>query len=156
MSSGTFHGTYDPEKVIVTVGSFSAHGFVDGTFISAKRDADRWFKTVGIDGEFTRAMNISTTGTISITLSQNSSSNDDFSKLNVSVVPFDISIKDLSGKSIVHALKCWVKNTPDFTLSKDIEDRTWVFDCGKIAFLFAGSNNNSLVSSIMNTVSSFL
>ncbi|MBX9771684.1 MAG: DUF3277 family protein [Candidatus Obscuribacterales bacterium] len=159
MGAGDFHGTYDPAKVILSISGVSVHGFSDGDFIKAKYDEGRYFKTKGVDGEVGRAENNSKAGTIEITVSSTSSSNDELSSILGGVIdgdkkPFPISIKDLSGRSVAEASLCWIKESPEMTFSKEITDRTWVFDCADLDMVYGGSNSSSIFGAISSAVSS--
>ena len=59
---GSFQGTYDASKVIVTIDDVIIHGFSDGDFIVAKYDDDRYAKIKGIDGEVGRIRSVLSTG----------------------------------------------------------------------------------------------
>jgi hypothetical protein len=154
MSLGRFQGTYDPEKVIVTVGGVIVSGFISGDFITAKHDDPRFFKIGGIDGEVTRSMNLSKSGTIEINLMASSGANDSLTTFlpaaqgGTPLPAVPISIKDLSGRSVASCSQGWLKLEPDLVFSTEISDNKWTFDCADLDIYYGGSINNSLVGLI--------
>lgn len=152
MSAGDFQGTYDPEKIILAIDGISVSGFVAGDFITVRHDAPRFFKTDGIDGETTRAMNLSKSGTIEVNLMASSAANDNLTALlpaaqgGSPLPPVPVTLKDLSGRSLAACSKAWLKTEPDLIFGKEISDNKWVFDCADLDIYYGGSNSNSLVS----------
>lgn len=150
MSAGKFQGTYDPEKVILTIGGVTVSGFVDGDFITAKHDDVRFFKINGVDGEVTRAMNLSKGGTIEVNLMASSAANDNFTALlpaaqgGSPLPPIPITLKDLSGRSLASCSKAWLKTEPDLVFGKEITDNKWIFDCADLDIYYGGNSSNSL------------
>ena len=73
--------TYDPKKVAITFAPANSAAVpinsvvAPDTFISVSRDEDSFFKTVGADGTVARTRNANRSGTIEITLMQNSEVN---------------------------------------------------------------------------------
>lgn len=154
MAAGVYHGTYDPEKVIITFGKAILHGFIDGDFVTAKFDEDRYYKIKGADGEVGRSRNPSRAGSIEINLMQTSSANRVLSNLLFTagrtditkIVPF--SVVDLSGKSLLFSSKSWIKSIPDFTFGMDVGECKWIFDCADLEVFHAGTTDNSLAGMI--------
>lgn len=138
--------TYDPKKVLLTVGVGTITGYADGTFIKVSRDEEAFTKKVGADGEVTRAKSNNQAGSIEITLDLASPSNDALSALatadeltNTGAVPVSLLlIGNSSGKPLVATEAGWVKKKPDMGFSKKAEDRTWVIDCAAMDFNPAG------------------
>jgi len=148
---GNFQGTYSAEKVIVTIGGVSVHGFTDGDFITAKYDEDRYKKEKGIDGEITRIRTVCNAGSIEFTLMDSSKAIDELNQFNPAygnVAPAPISIADLSGRTLLDASKCWLKTAPDIVKGKEIGESKWVFDCAYMEITYGGANNNSVVDFI--------
>jgi hypothetical protein len=146
MSSGAFQGTYDPEKVILSIGGISVSGFIDGDF----------FKTEGIDGETIRAMNLSKSGAIEISVMASSKANDAMTTLlpasqgGSPLPPVPITIKDLSGRSLASCSKAWLKTEPDLVFGMEISDNKWIFDCADLDIYYGGSKSNSIVDFIVS------
>ena len=138
--------TYDPKKVILSVGPYVMGGFADGTFITVKRDEEAWTKKVGSDGEVTRAKSNNLAGSISVVLDLASPSNDALNILatldevsNNGIVPVILrEVGNASGLPIVVAESGWVKKKPDQAFGKKSEDRTWEIDLGAMDYLPSG------------------
>jgi hypothetical protein len=156
MSSGAFQGTYDPEKVILSIGGISVSGFIDGDFITARHDTPRFFKTEGIDGETIRAMNLSKSGTIEVSVMASSKANDAMTTLlpasqgGTPLPPVPITIKDLSGRSLASCSKAWLRTEPDLVFGMEISDNKWIFDCADLDIYYGGSQSNSIVDFIVS------
>jgi hypothetical protein len=74
MAANPLVGTYDPKKVIITLGGVPIGGYADG-FVQIDPNSETWTKKVGADGEVARALSNDNTHTIQITLMQTSLSN---------------------------------------------------------------------------------
>ncbi|MBC3540659.1 phage structural protein [Rufibacter sediminis] len=140
--------TYDPKNVQVILGGTPASGFTDGTFISVAPDEDLYTKTIGADGEASRARSNNKSATVTLTLKQTSSTNDVLStfvaadQVSDSGV-FPLMIKEIgSGRTLVFAQAAWVQRFPDLAYSKEVEDREWVIAVGQMD-IFIGGNSFS-------------
>jgi len=149
MFGTSFHGTYDPSKVVITVDDRIVSGFADGEFISVVMDDDIFTKVKGADGEVSRTRNASQAGIIELTLMASSPSNGDLSGLIGYPETFTIGISDLSGNTVVLAHRCWVKKAPDLAFGKEIGDTVWMFDSASIQAEFGGAKNNSLLAGLL-------
>lgn len=151
MTAGVFHGTYDPEKVIITFDKAILTGFTDGDFITAKYDEERYYKVKGTDGEVGRSRNPSRAGMVEVVLMSTSPVNKELSDLltvsKVSKVA-PISVQDLSGNSLVFASKSWIKLAPDFVRGMEVGEITWTFDCADLEMYYGGTKDNSLAGLI--------
>jgi hypothetical protein len=141
--------TYSPDKVLCIIGGVPMSGFADGTGITVEREADAFTKVVGSDGVVSRVKSANRTGSVTITLQQTSASNDILSGFalldevsNEGVFP--VLIKDNLGRSVFASGEGWVKKIPSSAFGKDISDREWVIDCGKLN-IFVGGNTESSV-----------
>jgi len=154
MAAGVYHGTYDPEKVIITFGKAILHGFIDGDYVKGSFDEERYFKLRGVDGEASRSRNPSRAGNVEINLMQTSSANRVLSNLLFTAGRTDItkpvpfSIVDLSGKSLLFSSKSWIKSTPDFSFGMEVGECKWIFDCADLEVFYAGTEDNSLAGMI--------
>lgn len=126
--------TYDPRRVIITIGGVPMMGFADGTFIAIERDQDAFSKVTGADGETARSKSNNRAGSIALTLMQTSISNDVLESFaardelaGAGIVP--ILVKDLNGGSVFFSATGWVRKRPGAEYSKEIGNRQWVFDC---------------------------
>jgi hypothetical protein len=135
--ASTLVQTYDPAKVIVTFGGAIITGFADGTFIQVSPASDLFTKKVGADGETARAKSSDETYEVTLTLMQTSLSNKVLNAFkeadrlsSTGVLP--LSITDLSGTALFFWPQAWIKKSPGGEFGKEIGDRAWAFDTGKI------------------------
>lgn len=66
--------TYDPKKVSAIIDGTFIVGFMDGTFVGAEKNEDNITPHIGAQGDVTFSESADDTGTITITIKQNSSS----------------------------------------------------------------------------------
>lgn len=140
--------TYDPKKVIVTVGGVPISGFADGTFVGVERDNDAWAKVSGADGVVSRAKSNDLTGTITLTLQQTSPSNDVLSGFaiadeltNAGVVP--VSVTDLGGRTLIVSAFSWIMKRANAEFSKEISNREWAIACAELKMFLGGNVSTS-------------
>jgi len=136
--------TYDPGEVLVLIAAIPISGFSDGTFVRVERSSDAFTKIEGVDGIISRSPNTDRSGTVSITLSQTSPSNDFLYGLaiadelsNAGVVP--IFIRDRSGRSIFVSGFGWIRKVPSMEYSKSDSNREWMIDAVNLN-MFGGGN----------------
>lgn len=142
MAAGDIQRTYDPQTVIVTIGSVIVSGFTDGDFAAASYDEERYMSKAGADGEVGRAKNANRMGTFTFTLMASSLANSEISEIfNLSmlggrdiVVP--ISVADLSGNAQAFASNCWIKNAPEFSRGKEVSDTVWEFQAADLVISY--------------------
>jgi hypothetical protein len=134
--------TYDPSKVLFTLGGVLITGYADGTFLKVSRDEDSFTKQVGSGGEVARSANKNKSGSIALTLMQSSPSNDYLSGLvtvdelaGTGVVT--AQVKDANGTSLHLAPEAWVKKPTDSEYAKETGSREWLIDCAQLV-PFAG------------------
>ena len=132
-----FIGSYNPEKLIVTIGGVIVSGFSDGSFVIARPNEDESFIKIGADGAISKAENANRSGEVEIVLQQTSKSNDLLNAIGKSIIP--IVITDLSGRSLIAATKCWRKSRPEMEFAKEIKDRKWVFFASDLVFFYGGN-----------------
>lgn len=139
-------GSYDPSRVIVTVGGVILSGWSDGDAIIARRAEDAYSTRVGIDGGVARSRNANKMGEFEFRLLQTSSANDAMSALfnvddlvndGLAVVP--VSVVDGSGRSLASATQCWIKTVPEATFGKEAGERIWVMSAADLK-IFHGGN----------------
>lgn len=136
--------TFDPKSVLVNIGGANISGFTDGEFLSITADNQQFTKVVGADGFTTRVKSNNYNGTLTLTLSQSSFSNDVLSGYlnldrisNLGIVT--ILIKDMSGRTTLFSAQGWIQQFPDVTYSNEISNRAWTFDLVDID-IFIGGN----------------
>lgn len=135
--------TYDPSKIVMTLGSIIVSGYADGEFVKASRDADAFTKVVGTDGEVTRTRSLNRAGSATFTLAQTSATSDLLAALaavdeadGVGVVP--LLIKDLNGATLFAAGEAWVRKVPEIGFGKDQTPREWIIDTGPVSVFVGG------------------
>lgn len=136
--------TYDPKKVVLTVGGVPIGGFADGTFIMVERTNDTFTKVSGADGIVSRAKANDFSGSITVTLAQTSPSNDVLQALatadelsNSGVVP--VQCKDVSGRSTHFSAFAWIRKPPAAEYGKEISNREWALDCADLVMAHGGN-----------------
>lgn len=136
--------TYDPSKIIITLGPIIVSGYADGTFVSIERNGPLFEKVRGADGAVDRVNKNATDFTVTITLKQTSPTNNAFSALvladlttNSGALP--LMIKDTNGTSLFAAAQAWIATEATAEESSDLSTREWVIETGPAANLI-GSN----------------
>lgn len=123
--------TYDPKKVVITIGSHTVTGYAEGTFISVEPEGDGTTAQAGADGEVARALSNNPLSTVTLTLQQTSPSNDFLSELfrrdrasgGGGVLP--LQVRDLRGTSLLAASQAWVTNWPTYERGAELNDSEW-------------------------------
>ena len=138
-----FH-EYDPKQVLLILNGVHIHGFLEGTFITARRNKDAMSLQVGVDGEGTRSKSSDKSGRLEIFLNQSSESNDVFSALaladeatGLGVVP--AMLKDNSGRSLFVAENAWVVKFPDAPFETNSVGRQWILETDNLTVFLGGS-----------------
>lgn len=143
--------TYDPTKVVVTVGSYTVTGFADGSLVKCERNEDGFKLTVGGDGEAVRSKNPNRSGKITISLMQSSASNEYLSSMALldetgaagavttpraapTASVQTVTVKDNNGNSLWSADEAWVMKPADGDYEKEAKDRTWVLEAAKLTY----------------------
>ena len=112
--------TYDPKKVKVLFGSLILTGVDEGTFINVETQGDGISAIVGCDQEIVRSIDPSSVlKQVTVTLLQSSSSNAALSLIQdadnqngAGLLP--LTIKDLSGDSVMVSDQAWIVKKPNF------------------------------------------
>jgi hypothetical protein len=120
---------YDPAKVITTIGGFVMKKFGADTMIEVEFEEDRNTMFEGVQGEGRHIKNNSKKGTVTLTLSGASNSNEVINALDKADQPFPISVIDKnSNGDLFISTSCKVKTTPTLTAGKDMAEKVWVFN----------------------------
>jgi hypothetical protein len=128
--------TYDPKKVLISLGSHSVSGYSDGTFVSIEANGDGISKKVGCDGEVVRSIDPDSSAKITITVLQTSptvafcQSQYDKDK-STGEGTFPVLVKDMKGGLIFSAQDGWVVKPPTREYGKESADREIEIDCGE-------------------------
>lgn len=136
--------SYDPASVSIVFAGIPMEGYADGTFITVARDNPSFNLAIGSDGEGARAKSNDKSGTITVTLMQNSLTNDLLSALSIAdeqtgdgIGPF--LMKDLSGRTLCAAETAWLEKPSDIEFAREISNREWTIKTDALD-LFAGGN----------------
>lgn len=133
---------YSPDLCIIRAFGSRIIGFADGTFVKIAMATEAVSTHVGADGRATMVVNLDKTGEITLTLSQESPSNDVLSRAyqnrrNVlGRRPF--LLQDLSGTTQVSVGNCWVKKMPEPEFGKEQSNREWVLGGDSIEMFVGG------------------
>ena len=127
--------TYDPKKVKVLFGSLILTGVDEGTFINVETQGDGISAIVGCDQEIVRSIDPSSVlKQVTVTLLQSSSSNAALSLIQDAdnqngAGLLSLTIKDLSGDSVMVSDQAWIVKKPNFQRGKSASDGKceWVF-----------------------------
>lgn len=130
--------TYSPGAIALSVGGNIITGYADGEVIVVEREVDAMTKVVGADGEVTRVRSSNLSGSLTITLKQDSKSNKVLSDLA------DLDEQDGSGITDVllvdnleyktFAANGWVRKPPNRTYGTELGNREWILDLDRIRF----------------------
>ena len=152
----TLH-TFSPEEVLVLLaGVIPVDGYINGTFISIKKNVQPFVSRTSSDGVVSRLYNNNQNYTVDLTLASYSTSNDILTKLWLADevtqrAKFPILIKDLSGSTLFAATTCWIDGIPDVTLSNEITSRTWSIFCTQATYNIGGNDDaSSLIEDLAN------
>lgn len=133
-------GSYSPEDVVMIISndnfSHSVSGFADGTFISFERGVPRATLYTGADLSAARVLRRNKSGTVTLTLHQAAESNDVLSEIarldeeaHDNTWLFNVTIKDLQGRSVFFAPQAFIGNDPTVSYGTDLETREWTLEC---------------------------
>jgi len=128
--------TYDPKKVLISLGSHGVSGYSDGTFVSIEASGDGISKKVGCDGEIVRSIDPNESAKITLTVLQTSPTvafcQSAFDRDRATGEgTFPVLVKDLKGGLIFSAKDAWVVKPPNREFGKESTDRSIEIDCGE-------------------------
>jgi len=130
--------TYDPKRVIITLGGVPIGGYADGTFVNVEGNSETWTKKVGADGEVVRALSNDNTHTVQITLMQTSLSNAYLKTVykadkltGLGMLP--LSFTDLNTMETKFWPQSWVSTEPPTGRAKETTDVQWTIHTGQEA-----------------------
>lgn len=138
--------TYDPKQVDCIFGPVLTEGYADGQFILAARDNPMWTSGTGSDGSGWRAKSNDKSGTVTLTLLQESPSNDELTAIaqadeQAGAGVFPLLIKDRSGRTLCGADSAWIEKFPDSSFERDNSNRVWVIKTTQLD-IFIGGNGS--------------
>lgn len=114
--------TYDPKKVSVIIDGHIITGYMDGTFVNCAKNADNIVPHIGADGDVTYTENADNTGTITVTIKQNSASMSKVIELANSKREFPARVIDSNAGGAIRAggTQCRILKTPDIGRAAEI------------------------------------
>jgi hypothetical protein len=135
--------TYDPKRIIITIGSHVVSGYAEDTFISIEETGDGVSAMAGADGEVGRSVSNNPLHDITLTVMATSPTNDYLSRLRqrdrasggAGVVPF--TLRDLNGTTLFVASQAWVVKMPTQEYGATLGEREWALQ-GVVTTNFAG------------------
>jgi len=129
--------TYDPKKILISLGSHIVTGYSDSTFVSIEPNGDGITSKTGCDGEKVRSIDPDASATISLTLLQTSptvafcQSMYDKDRATSGEGTFPILVKDLKGGLVFSAATAWIVNVPSREFAKEDSDREIQIETGE-------------------------
>jgi hypothetical protein len=114
--------TYDPKKVSVIVDGVIVTGYMDGSFVKCAKNADNVLPHIGADGGVTYTENADNTGTITLTIKQNSLFYAKAVELATQKREFATRVIDSNDTGSMKAggTQCRIVKTPDIERSAEI------------------------------------
>jgi len=119
--------TYNADLAVVNVDGRRITAYPDGEYVSWEKDEDSMAVTVGANGYTGTSITNDNTGTITITVQQDSSDASFLNRLANSKKIFPVSI--LSGNEKISATQAFVKKPASGSLEKEITEREFELQC---------------------------
>jgi hypothetical protein len=139
--------TYNSASVSLIVGAKLISGFADDSFVTVEQMNDSWSDMAGTDGFVTRSYNTDKRGTVTITLSQSSPSNDDLMAMltadeltGAGALP--LLLRDASGSTVCSAASSWIVKPAQVEFGRNVTNRQWQIRCAVLS-MFVGGNASS-------------
>jgi len=131
--------TYDPKKILISIGSHMVTGYAEGTFVSIEPNSDGVSKEVGCDGEIVRSLSPDRSYKVTITVLQTSPTVAFAQKqYDMDMVTgegiFPIMIKDLTGGVIFSSDSAWFVSSPSREYAKEASERELNIDTGDATY----------------------
>ena len=119
---------YDPSKVLITIGGFVMKSFGADTKVTVEFAEDANSMHIGCDGDGRFVKNKNRSGSVTLTLSGKSSSNQVLTLLEKTDQPFPIAIIDKnSAGDAFFSDACKVQTMASYEAGKDQAEKVWVF-----------------------------
>jgi len=137
--------TYDPKKVLISLGSHSVSGYSDGTFLAIEANGDGVTSKTGCDGEVARSLSPDNSAKVTLTLLQTSLTvawaQKQYNKdMKTGSGTFPILVKDLKGGLIFSAADAWIVKPPNREFGKESADRELEIQTGEADWDETGSS----------------
>lgn len=130
---------YDPTLIKVLLGGIQMTDFGEDTMVKVTRTSDLRSATVGADGNVTVNKSADHTGTMEITLMNNSASNAILKGLALSDTGFPAAVVDLNFAGDLGTVTtfAFVQNIPDFERAAKVGECTWQIILTDVDVVFA-------------------
>ena len=134
----------------LTAFSQEVEGVSEGTYVTVVRNSPVTSAKVGADGSVQRTFSPDRTGTITLTLQQNSPTNRYLARiynaqdLRGEPIYGDFTVLEPAGSFLCIARYVHIIEAPEMSLAKEAEDRTWTLAADQI--LFAAEAVGSVLS----------
>lgn len=135
--------TYDPKQIVMTLGGILFTGYVEGTFVDIEKE-DGFKEDIGADGTENRTNTNKTGATVTVTLQQQSITNDELSSLyntdilsNTGKRPF--TMKDLNGTTFVFSKNAYIMKQPKIANGGTAGPREWKIRLPNVTTLVGGN-----------------
>jgi hypothetical protein len=126
---------YAPKDYDCIVGVAVISGYGEDTMIGVEQTEDTFTVTAGADGEITRVKSHNRTHRVTLTLMQNSPSNEVLAALHQADISADggagvvtFLLRNKNGSTLIASAACWVVKSANVTLSKGAQGREWMID----------------------------
>lgn len=129
--------TYDPKKILMSLGTHQVTGYADGTFINYEPGGDGVTKVVGCDGEVARSLNPDATGKLTPTLLAYSPTvawaqkQYELDKQTGDGM-FPVLVKDLKGNTVISSANGWIVKSPAREYGRETPTREIEIDLGEV------------------------
>jgi hypothetical protein len=135
---------YIPDRVVVSFLGHNVLGFMDGTFVTAEREADLWSKHIGATSDVTRVQSMNRSGSVTITLHQSSPSNDILSRFaqldeRLGATRGMLLVKDLNGRAMCQSEFSWIRKMPNLERGDEVAGVEWIIDCAFLDIQHGGA-----------------
>lgn len=131
--------TYDPTRVIASIGPVLLTGFADGEAITIERDADAETPSVGVDGDVVRVRSANKLARVTVRLQGGSPANAGLRALralNNPLIPQAdqgaFMMTDLNTGTRVFSNTAWVSKEPLPSLSAEAPVYEWEITCAAL------------------------
>ncbi len=138
-------GTINPSLDILTIAGHVVTGYADDTKITIERDNDIMNKLVGVNGDYSLAQNLDSTGTMTVRLQETSPSNEFFwtalTAMNLGEVKgvFAYTCTRNNAASSIKGGVCWLQGQPSMDYGSEVAVYEWVFGVSSAASGPAGT-----------------
>lgn len=150
--------TYSPKDVKLIIAGYTVGGLIS---VTVSWNQPRFKVIRGAYGKITRVRNFDTGATMRVELLQTAIGNTIFSDLvsldhETDGGKCEITLKDLSGKSIIFSDEAYCENFAEVRYSGDFDNRVWTFNLNRTSGSAVASNERTVtdvLSSIGDKVS---